>query len=322
MLEKICKLSGTPPLSKNHEGKDMEENRINKTVNIETRIYPETKAAFLSKLSDANIPSYRPFLAWVLDKWAESEVSGINAVSSNVRHIISLMPKQVVPRGFKFKDTIFCSKYGINQKRYEWIGFLIKTARESPYQRITNVVRCLVYAIIIAPSDLVRSLAYEMVEEKIGTKRFDTKEFNGYIPEHIANKIKELYNISPATIARKILDVLLLPDSTDIKSLILPYFTPINKITPDHCKGKSTSIIVEDDFYRLKVFDFMYEHGISTRAGLIYSLLDVALELPSILNPLFTDIAQVRTREALDDESYERDLFHQMSVKYYKYTGL
>lgn len=322
MLENICKLSGTPPLSKDHEGKDMEENRINKTGHIEIRIYPESKAAFLSKLADANIHSYRHFLAWMLEKWAESEISGFNALSSSVRQIISLMPKQVVPRGFKFGDAVFCGKYKMGQKRYEWIDFLSKTARESPYQRITNVARCLIYAIVIAPSDLVQKLAMEMIGERIGGTRFSVKEFRGYTPKHIANKIKELYNIFPATIARKVLDVLLMPDGNDVKELILPYFSPIHKIIPDRLKGESINMVIRDDSYRLKVFDFMNEQGIVSRAGLIYSLLDVALELHSILNSLFIDTAQVQIREALDDESYERDLFHQMSVKYYKYTGL
>lgn len=293
----------------------MKENRINKTSYVGAKVWPETKMAFLSKLTDINILTYEPFLAWMIDKWAETETNGMSTVSFNVRTLLSLMPKQTVSIGFKFGDVVTCTKFRYNniEKRSEWITNLSTIANNSIYKRTSNVIRCLVYAVVLAPFDLLEKVAKEMTGDNIGKTHFASKSFTATVDFKVLEKINKKYNISPRTIARYILDVLMQPENTT-KDLILSHFNP-NPTGICNKNGLRCDMLVYNDSYRLRVFEFMTEHNIKTRAGLVYSLLDVALKIPQIISP-------VQIHQGADEDTYEDDIYKEMAIKYYQYTGL
>lgn len=293
----------------------MEKNKINKTSYVSAKIWPETKKAFLSKLADVNILTYKPFLTWMLDKWAETETNGMFTVSFNVRILLSLMPKQIASRGFKFGEVVYCTKHkcGNISKRSEWIANLYAIANNSIYKRSANVIRYLIYAVILAPLDLLEKVAKEMIEETIGKTSFASDSFVATVDFKIVDEIEKKYNISPIAIARYILDVLIQSENTT-KDLILSHFNP-NPMGICNKYGMQCNMSIYNDLYRLKVFDFMIEHNIKTRAGLVYSLLDVALKTPQIITP-------VQIAQRTDEDTYEDDMYKEMAIKYYQYTGL
>lgn len=295
----------------------MEENRTNKTWHIEIRIWPETKNIFLSKLKEAGILECQSFTVWLVDQWAKAEVSGIKKVSYSLRILFSLMPMQVVSRGFKFGDSIFLKKHGsYDEMRFEWIRYLNTVAHNSLYQRITNAARCLIYAIILSPSELIKDLYNEFTLSKIGRLKFRSKKMtNVAIKENIYNALKDMYKSNPTTVLREVLDVLI-SGECELKKLIINNINNHPNCYYDKSSKTKISIFINNDLYRLKVFEFMSEHGIKTRAGLVYSLLEIALKMPEIM---------VRFREDpdnLDEDTYEQDMYEKMSINNYRYTGL
>lgn len=294
----------------------MKENKINKRSTIETRVWPETKRSFLSKLEEAGISDPGSFTVWLVDEWAKAEFSGIEKVSFNLRILFSLMPMQVTKRGFKFGDAVFIQKYdSSSEKRPEWIRYIDTVAYNSSYQRSTNAIRCLIYATIVSPTKLIADLYNEFVLSKIGRFRFRSNIIAKIpIKEDVYNALKDIYKDCPTTIIRRILDVLLGEEGM-IKNEIIKNMNIHPDKYYDGNSKKRIELIIRNDLHRLKVFEFMGEHNIKSRNGLVYSLLDVAMKIPEI-------ISKVRGLHYSNEDSYEQDMYEKMSINYYKYTGL
>lgn len=297
----------------------MEENRINKTSQITTRIYPETKKAFLDKLAAAGIPEYCSFLARLMEKWAKYQKEGSNSVTYSFRSLLSFMPVQtsrIARQPGKISDKLHCSMYGIN-KRCEWVTEFINAARTSPYNKASNVVRCLVYAIILAPSELINNIVKEISVEQLKNLRLENSYFWSNIKPDIYNRIESLYNQSPTSITRCILDILLLDEEGTLHDILINNLSYKHKRYIDSYSNKIIGLNISNDLYRLKIYNFMATNNIQSRSKLIQMIIDLALRLPEIV-----DINLLNKYQDNQEDDPEVDTYKRMSNQYYRYTGL
>lgn len=291
--------------------------KINRSIspNIKTHLNPEVILDFYQKMEETGIYKCNSFINWLLDKWITSESGYMGLLSPSVCSFIALMSKQVPQRGSNVGGRLCFSRFKSGSKEsYDWIISLREISNKSSYKRPTNVIRCMIHAIVMSSQDSLRELKRENDIEKIERIKFRAKDFRSRIRPDIYNRIEIMYDKSPTTVVRYILDVLL-GEKTQIRALLVKNMDYKTITYTDSNKGKWVSLEIFNDSYRLKLFDFMASHSINCRSMLIHKLINLALILPDLEYPIFSD----GVFESCD--TYEENRYSYMAINNYKYTG-